>query len=167
MFAARIRAKFGSNGKESHMTKAHSGWVTFAGVMLFIGGVLSIIYGIGAIADSSFFIHNQRYIFGDLNTWGWITLILGVLELGAAFSLFSGGMYGRVIAIFVASLSAIGALLSIPAYPFWSLAMFTIALIVIHQVARYGSAGAGVGELDEPAPETVAAARRSRREVAY
>jgi hypothetical protein len=148
------------------MTKTHSGWVTFAGVMLFIGGVLSIIYGIGAIADSSFFVQDQRYIFGSLNTWGWVTLIIGLLELFAAFSLWSGGTYGRVIAILAASLSAIGALLSIPAYPFWSLAIFAIAIIVIHQVARYGGAGAGVGEMEEPRPETVAAAR-SRREVAY
>jgi hypothetical protein len=149
------------------MTKTHSGWVTFAGVMLFISGVLSIIYGIGAIADSSFFVQDQRYIFGSLNTWGWVTLIIGVLELVAAFSLWSGGMYGRIIAVLAASLSAIGALLSIPAYPFWSLSIFALAIIVIHEVTRYGGAGSGAGELEEPAPETVAAARRSRREVAY
>jgi hypothetical protein len=139
------------------MTKGYSGWVVFAGVMLFIVGVLNVIYGIGAIADSSFFVQDERYILGSLNTWGWITLILGLLQLWAAFSLWSGGLYGRVIAILAASLSAIGALLSIPAYPFWSLAVFALDIIIIHQVAKYGGAGA---EMKEPSPETVAAARR-------
>ena len=120
------------------MDKTHSGWVTFAGVMLFVVGVLNVIYGIAAIGDSSFFVQDQKYILSNLNTWGWVTLIIGVIQLFAAFSLWSGGTYGRVIAIFAASLSAIGALLSIPAYPFWSLAIFALDIIIIHQVAVYG-----------------------------
>jgi hypothetical protein len=126
------------------MAKTHSGWVTFAGVMLFIVGVLNVIYGIAAIGDSSFFVQDQKYILSNLNTWGWVTLIIGIIQLFAAFSLWSGGTYGRVIAIFAASLSALAALLSIPAYPFWSLAIFAMDIIIIHQVAVYG--GAGVGE---------------------
>jgi hypothetical protein len=125
------------------MTDTHSGWVTFAGVMLFIVGILNIIWGIAAIGDSSFFVQDQKYIFSNLNTWGWITLLIGLIELFAAFSLWSGNTYGRVIAIAAASLSAVGALLSIPAYPFWSLAIFAISIIVIHQVATHGAEGAG------------------------
>ena len=64
-----------SNPKEVPMTKTHSGWVTFAGVMLFIVGVLNVIYGIAAIGDSKFFIQDQKYILSNLNTWGWVTLI--------------------------------------------------------------------------------------------
>jgi hypothetical protein len=131
------------------MEKTHSGWVTFAGVMLFVVGVLNVIYGIAAIGDSSFFVQDQRYILSNLNTWGWVTLILGVFQLVAAFSLWSGSLYGRIFAITAASLSAISALLSIPAYPFWSLAIFAIDIIIIHQVAVYG--GAGSGEARRPA----------------
>ncbi len=88
------------------MAKTHSGWVTFAGVMLFIVGVLNVIYGIAAIGDSSFFVQDQKYILSNLNTWGWVTLIIGALQLFAAFSLFAGGLYGRFIDILDASLSA-------------------------------------------------------------
>jgi hypothetical protein len=136
------------------MQKTHSGWVTFAGVMLFIVGVLNVIYGIAAIGDSSFFVQDQKYILSNLNTWGWVTLILGLFQLFAAFSLWSGGLYGRIFAIVAASLSAIAALLSIPAYPFWSLAIFAIDIIIIHQVARYG----GVERDDAPRRERVPAA---------
>jgi hypothetical protein len=138
------------------MTKTHSGWVTFAGVMLFIAGVLNVIYGIAAIGDSKFFIQDQKYILSNLNTWGWITLILGALQLLAAFSLWAGSLYGRFVAILAASLSALAALLSIPAYPFWSLAIFAIDIIIIYQVAMYG----GAGYEDEPTPERRQAARR-------
>jgi hypothetical protein len=136
--------------------KTRSGWVTFAGIMLFIAGVLNVIYGIAAIGASKFFIQDQKYILSNLNTWGWVTLLLGILQLVAAFSLWAGGLYGRAVAILAASLSAVGALLSLPAYPFWSLAIFAIDIIVIYQVAMYG----GAGYEEAPSPETAHAARR-------
>jgi uncharacterized membrane protein HdeD (DUF308 family) len=111
------------------------GWVTFAGVLLLIAGVLNVIFGIAAIGDSDFFDHQTHYLISDLNTWGWVTLILGVLEILAAFSLWRGGLYGRLFGIAVAGLSAMGAMLSIAAYPLWSLALFAVDLIIIGQLA--------------------------------
>ena len=99
------------------MMEERSGWVTFAGVLLLIAGVLNIIYGIAAIGDSRFFVADQKYILSNLHTWGWVTLVLGALQFFAAFSLWSGGLYGRIVGITAAGLSAIAALLSIPAYP--------------------------------------------------
>jgi hypothetical protein len=123
------------------MNEQRSGWVTFAGVLLLIAGVLNVIYGIAAIGDSNFFINDTKYILSNLNTWGWITLIIGAIQLFAAFSLWSGGLYGRIIGIGAAGLSAIGALLSIPAYPFWSLAIFALDIVIIHQIATRGTEG--------------------------
>jgi len=115
-----------------------SGWLLFAGIMIVMVGVLNIIYGIAAIDNANFFIANQKFIISDLSTWGWVTLILGALQVLAAFSIWSGGGYGRWFGIAVASLSAIAALMSIPAYPFWSLAIFTIDILVIYGLAAYG-----------------------------
>jgi hypothetical protein len=123
------------------MNEQRSGWVTFAGVMLLIAGVLNVIYGIAAIGDASFFINDTQYIFSNLNTWGWIILILGVLQVFAAFSLWSGNLYGRIVGIGAAGLSAIAALLAIPAYPFWSLAIFALDIVIIHQIATRGTEG--------------------------
>ena len=83
-----------------------TGWWVFAGTLLLIAGVLNIIWGIAAIGDAKFFIANQKYIISSLHTWGWVTLILGVLQLVAGFSLFSGGGFGRWVGIFAAALSA-------------------------------------------------------------
>jgi len=114
------------------------GRAIFAAVLLMVGGVLNIIYGIAAISNSKFFVHNTHYVFSNLKTWGWITLILGILEFAASLSLFAGGEYGRWFAIVVGSLAAIGALLSIPAYPLWSIAVFALSLWIIYGLIIYG-----------------------------
>jgi hypothetical protein len=123
------------------MRETRSGWVTFAGAMLLILGVLNVIYGIAAIDDASFFVNDTKFIFSDLQTWGWVALIVGVLQVVAAFSLWAGSAFGRVVGITVAGLSAMAALLSIPAYPFWSLAIFAIDVVIIREIALNGSAG--------------------------
>jgi hypothetical protein len=115
-----------------------SGWVLFAGIMIVMVGVLNVIYGIAAIGSSSFFVEDTRYILSDLNTWGWVILILGALQVTAAFSIWSGGSFGRWFGIATAALSAIAALLAIPGYPFWSLAVFAIDVLVIYGLAAYG-----------------------------
>lgn len=113
-----------------------SGWWVFAGVLLLVASVLNIVYGIAAIGDSNFFVDEVEFIISGLNLWGWVHLIVGVFELVAAFSLFSGGEFGRWFGIFVASLNAIGALLALPAAPFWSLAIFALAIIIVYKLAE-------------------------------
>ncbi len=127
-------------GARLNEEEAGVGWIMFAGIMLMIAGVLNVIYGIAAIDNSKFFVHTTetQYILSSLNTWGWITLILGALQILAAFSIWAGGTFGRWFGIAVAGLSAIGALMAIPAYPFWSLAVFAIDILIIYGLAAYG-----------------------------
>jgi hypothetical protein len=110
----------------------------FAAVLLMIGGVLNVIYGIAAISKSDFFTKNAHYVFSNLKGWGWIVLIIGVLELIAAFSLFSGNEFGRWFAIVVGAFAAIGALLSIPSYPLWSIGVFALSLWIIYGLVIFG-----------------------------
>jgi hypothetical protein len=133
------------------------GRAIFAAVLLMIGGVLNIIWGIAAIGNSHFFAQNQHYVFASLKGWGWIGLIIGILELLASISLFGGGTYGRWFGVFVGSLAAIDALLSIPAYPFWSIAVFALSLWIIHGLLVYGE------EDWTYVPETGAASREAAR----
>jgi hypothetical protein len=110
-------------------------WWLFAGILLLVAGVLNLIWGIEAVSDAKFFVAGQKYIIGSLDSWGWVTLILGVIELIAGLSLLSGGSFGRWVGIFAAGLASISALLSIPAYPFWSLCVFALAIIILYQLA--------------------------------
>ena len=116
-----------------------AGSAVFAAILLVVAGTLNIIYGFGALDDANVFVNDTRLIFSNLNTLGWVLIILGVIQLTAGFSLFGGGTYGRVIGIAAATLGAIEALMSVGgAYPFWSLGLFAICVIVIHGLVVLG-----------------------------
>jgi len=116
-----------------------AGSAVFAAILLVVAGTLNIIYGFGALDDANVFVNDTRLIFSNLNTLGWVLIILGVIQLTAGFSLFGGGTYGRVIGIAAATLGAIGALLAVGgAYPFWSLGIFAICVIVLHGLIVLG-----------------------------
>jgi hypothetical protein len=116
-----------------------TGRVVFAATLLLIAGVLNIIYGIGALDDANVFVNDKRYIFTNLNTLGFVLIILGAIQLGGGFSLTAGNTYGRVIGIIGGSLGAIGALLSVGgAYPWWSLGIFFLCVYVVHGILVYG-----------------------------
>ena len=115
-----------------------NGWWVFAGTLLFIAGVLNIIYGIAAIGNAHFF-DNTQFVFSSLHTWGWITVIIGVIQLTAGLSLMGGGGYGRVIGIIAATIGAFESLLSVGGtHPWWSLAIFALCIYVLHGLIVLG-----------------------------
>ena len=115
-----------------------TGRVIFAATLLLIVGTLNIIYGIGALDGANIFVNDQRFVLTDLNTLGWVLIVLGVIQLGGGFSLMAGNTYGRVIGIIGGSLGAIGALLSIGgSYPWWSLAVFALCVYIVHGIFIY------------------------------
>ena len=116
-----------------------TGRVVFAATLLLLAGTLNIIYGIGALDDANIFVNDKRYIFTDLNTMGWVLIVLGVIQLTGGLSLISGNTYGRVIGVTAAGLGAIGALLSIGgAYPWWSLGIFFLCVYVLYGILVFG-----------------------------
>jgi hypothetical protein len=116
---------------------AGGGWVTFAAIMLGLVGTFNVLEGILAIADSRVYTANQTFVFSDLNTWGWIILFLGVFQLIAAFSLFGGSEMARWFGVFVAGVNAIGQLYYVPAFPIWSLLMFSVDVLIIYGLVAY------------------------------
>jgi hypothetical protein len=114
------------------------GRAVFVAALLLIAGTLNIIYGIAGVGNAHFF-DGTQYVFASLHTWGWITIIVGIIQLTAGFSLFGGGGYGRVIGIFAATIGAFESLLSIGGtHPWWSLAIFAICVYVLHGLIVLG-----------------------------
>ena len=118
---------------------AGSGWVGFAGILLLIIGTLNIIEGIAAIDNANFFVGNTHYVFGSLNTWGWVALILGAAQVLVGIGVFARNQFSRWMGVLVLGLNAISSLLMIQAYPFWSLAIFTLDILAIYGLVAYGS----------------------------
>jgi hypothetical protein len=114
------------------------GWVTFAVVLLGLAGIWNVVDGILAISKSHVYTANASYVFSDLKTWGWIVLILGILEGLAALAILSGSEWARWFGIGVAGINAIGQLSFVPVYPFWGLMMFAVDILIIYALAVYG-----------------------------
>jgi hypothetical protein len=124
-----------------------AGRTAFAAILLLIVGTLNIIYGIGALDDANIFTDDKRYIFTNLNTMGWVLIVVGLIQLTAGVSLMGGNAWGKVVGIAAGSIGAITALLSIGgAYPWWSLGIFFLSIYVVHGIIVYGE--------DEPALRT-------------
>lgn len=116
-----------------------AGRTVFAALLLLMVGTINIIYGIGALDDASIFVNDTRFVLDNLNTLGWVLIVLGVIQLTGGFSLMGGGTYGRAIGIIGGSLGAIAALLSIGGTrPWWSLAVFALCVFVVHGIVVYG-----------------------------
>jgi len=115
------------------------GLIIFASVLLLVVGIFNLIDGIAAVARSHVFIANAHYVAGDLRTWGWIALILGALQLLAAGGILAGNQFARWFAVAVVGLNAIAQMFFIPAYPFWSLMIIAVDVVVLWGLCAYGS----------------------------
>ena len=115
------------------------GLVLFAGVLLLVVGFWNLIYGIAAIAQSHVFVANAHYVFGDLRTWGWITLIISALQILAGIGVMTGNQVARWAGIVLVGLNLINQMFFIPAYPFWSLTIIAMDIVALYGLCAYGS----------------------------
>jgi hypothetical protein len=107
--------------------------------MLLVVGIFNVIDGIAAIANSHVFVANAHYVFGDLRAWGWVVLILGLLQLLAGGGVMVGNQAARWFGIAVIGLNLIAQLFFVPAYPFWALTVIAIDVFALYGLCVYGS----------------------------
>jgi hypothetical protein len=115
-----------------------AGWIVFGGAMLLLLGSINAIHGIAAISNSKFFVGDAKFVFGDLKTWGWIILLLGIGQLLAAFGIFANNRAASWLGVCFAGLNAMAQLLWISTYPFLALALFSLDVLVIYGLVVYG-----------------------------
>ena len=115
------------------------GLVFFAAILLLMVSFFNMIYGIAAIANSHVFTANAHYVIGDLRAWGWITLIIAVLQLAAAGGVLAGNQLARWFAVAVLALNAIDMMFFVPAYPFWALTIIAVDVVALYGLCAYGS----------------------------
>jgi hypothetical protein len=133
MTSATIRqARSASHGEGYWM-------IVFAGALLGVVGIFNVIDGVAAVASSHIFIANAHYVIGDLRAWGWVALILGVLQILAAIGVLAGNQAARWFAVVVIGLNAINQMFFIPAYPFWSLMIIAVDIVALWGLCAYGS----------------------------
>jgi hypothetical protein len=117
-----------------------TGWVIFAGVILLISGIFSIVQGIVAVVGpNSYYVVTEGSLFlFDVAGWGWWNIIIGVLLALTAVALMAGQTWARIVAVILVIISAIGQLLLIPAQPWWSIIVIAIEILVIYALIVHG-----------------------------
>jgi hypothetical protein len=135
--SATVRSDSGAGGR--HAEGRGIGLIFFASILLLMAGFFNMIYGIAAIAQSHVFTANAHYVFGNLRAWGWITLIIAILQLVAGGGVLAGNQWARWFGVAVVGLSAIDMMFFIPAYPFWALTIIAVDVIALYGLCVYGS----------------------------
>jgi hypothetical protein len=74
----------------------------------------------------------------DVTTWGWIHLIGGVVLFGSGILIGMGNLFGRIIGIIVAGLSAVVNFMWLPYYPIWSAILIALNVAIIWALSVHG-----------------------------
>ena len=106
------------------------GWLMFSGAMIFFSGLWNAVEGGFALFRSAFFTGSP--VFGNLTFWAAVWIGIGVVEMVLAYAIISGNNIARWIAIVVIAFASLVHLLTLPAYPWWSLFVLAINLLVIY-----------------------------------
>jgi hypothetical protein len=115
------------------------GWIAFAGGMLILAGIFQFIIGLTALLNQNYFVAtSESVLLFNLATWGWLHMLLGILLGLTGASLFSGNVAGRTVAVILAGLSAVANLTFLGAYPFWSIIMITVDILIIYALTVHG-----------------------------
>lgn len=119
----------------------YSGWIAFAGMMMFILGSLNALWGLAAIVnDEIVVVGGQGALIFDITTWGWIHLILGSAVALTGLGLITGNAAARVVGVFLVAVNAIAQIVWFPAAPLWAFLMIILDTVIIYQLTMNWSA---------------------------
>jgi hypothetical protein len=137
MTSATMKPAHGAAGRRAE----GRGWglVVFAAVMLLVIGCFNLLYGIAAVAGAHVFTAHAQYVIGSLNSWGWVTLIIGGVQLLAAAGVMAGNQLARWFGVAVLGLNAIEMMFFLPGYPLWALVIIAADVIALWGLCAYGS----------------------------
>lgn len=117
---------------------AAQGTAIFAGIVMVIIGVFQVLDGIIALVDDDYYVVTPNYTYEfDITVWGWIHLIIGIILIAAGLSIVKGFLWARIVGIAVVALSAIANFFFIPYYPFASILIIAIDVLIIWALCVY------------------------------
>jgi hypothetical protein len=116
---------------------AGAGWLTFAAVLLLLAATFNAVYGIAALANDDYFAADEL-LFGDLSMWGVVYLTFAAVQAAAGILIIRRSLAGALIGIALAMLHGLVVMMSIGAYPVWSVVLLVIDGLVIYGLTVYG-----------------------------
>ena len=117
-------------------TTGMTGLAKFAGVLLIISGLWDVIIGISGILADKIFVSTPEYLYAfDITAWGWVHLILGLIVAGTGVGILKGTAWGRIVGVALASVSLLLNFAFLPHYPFWSILVIVLDVLIIWALA--------------------------------
>ena len=116
-------------------------WVVFAGMMLIITGILSAVNGLWAIDhknDEASGIPAAQLLWANLEKWGWIMLVWGIIVIIAGFLVFGRSQLGRWIGIIASAIVIIVNMTWVFAFSWAALVEILLGTLVIFALVVYG-----------------------------
>jgi len=89
---------------------------------------------IAAIRKQYYVVTPSQVIIFDVKTWGWITLILGIIIILVGLALANGASWARWTAIVLIGFNLFEQLgwLGSSAYPLWTLTVITLGILALY-----------------------------------
>lgn len=115
------------------------GWVYFAGVLMVVRGLFDLFQGIFSLTNPDWFVATrQQVVLLDLTAWGWVQIVLAVLLLTGAASVFSGRFWGRLVGVVMMTIAMLVNLIWLPAFPIWGVVLVVLDVIIIYALIAHG-----------------------------
>jgi hypothetical protein len=112
-----------------------AGWIVFAATMMMVIGSIDFFEGLIAVIRKQYYVltPNQVIVF-NVTTWGWLTIIWGIVLFLAGLALWSGASWARWFTIVACCINVLGQLawLGSTSYPLWTLTSIVLGIVVIY-----------------------------------
>lgn len=114
-------------------TPVRSGWLGFAGMLAIMLGIFNAIEGVIALVREDYFVTaaGDLLVF-DYNTWGWIWLVVGIVQVLVGAGIMSGAAWARWTGVLLVALAMIGQFAFLAAYPIWAVINITLCVLVMY-----------------------------------
>jgi len=114
----------------------HPGIAIFGGVLAGIVGAMNLIYGILLLVSPEFLASAEDgLIYMDVTAWAWLLIVFGAVQIGASIGIISGQTWARLVGMAWASIIILGNMFALPAYPFFSIIIIALAVLILWSLA--------------------------------
>ena len=116
------------------------GWIFFSGILMVMLGMFQAVIGIVALVKDDYFLVGRHglVLALDYTAWGWVHLLIGTVAVAAGYGVLAGQTWARVIGVVLAMVSALTNVVFLPAYPFWSVIVIVIDVLIIYALSMHG-----------------------------
>ena len=112
------------------------GWIHFAGIFFIVAAIFNAIAAVSVLNRGELF-DDSKLVVSDLKTWGWIFIVVAVVQLVAGIVVLRRMRAGRVPAIIIAVIGMVAWFVAWSILPFWGLVMMILYGLIIYALVAF------------------------------